>query len=272
MTAAILFDASRCSACRACQVACKQWNDLEAEITRSTGSYQSPPRLSGRTWLTMRFREVERNGDVVDWAFGRWSCMHCLHPACVSACPVGALYKTPEGPVLWDPERCIGCRYCMTACPFDVPTFEWDKGLFEGARIRKCTFCVDRLGAGLKPACVKSCPTGALEFGDRDQLIARAEERISGQPTRYVQHVYGKNEVGGTSVLYISHLPFEALGLPSLGSTPIQERAEDAMFATPWVATGLVAGLAGIAWVIRRREQMARRKGHTPGKGDREAA
>jgi len=268
---AILFDAFKCTGCRGCQVACKQWNDLEAEITRNTGSYQNPPRLSAKTWLTMRFNEIERNGDGVAWAFGRWACMHCVHPACVSACPVGALYKTPEGPVLWDKERCIGCRYCMIACPFEIPTFEWEKGLFDGARILKCTFCADRLGAGIQPACVHTCPSGALKFGDRDELIAEAEARIRSQPDRYLQHVYGKDETGGTSLLYISHVPFEDLGLPTLGTTPIQDRAEDSMFATPWAIIGLVASLSGIAWVVRRREEMIRRKGQSTEQGDREA-
>jgi formate dehydrogenase iron-sulfur subunit len=257
---AILFDAFKCTGCRGCQVACKQWNDLEAEETHNTGSYQNPPRLSAQTWLLMRFNEVERNGDELAWAFGRWACMHCVHPACVSACPVAALYKTPEGPVLWDQERCIGCRYCMIACPFEVPTFEWDKGLFEGARIQKCNLCADRVGSGLPPACVQTCPTGALKFGDRDELIAEAEERIRSQPDRYIQHVYGKDETGGTSVLYISHVPFAELGLPTLGDSPIQGRAEDAMFATPWAALGLVAALSGVAWVVRRREEMKRKK------------
>ena len=190
MTYAMLFDASKCTACRGCQVACKQWNDLPGEVTKNTGSYQNPPRLSADTWLVMEFHEVE-NGDGLKWGFRRTACMHCLEPACVSACPVGALHKTDEGPVHYDDDRCIGCRYCMLACPFDVPTFTWDKGLMEGAVIRKCNFCVDRLGSGLEPACAKTCPPGALVFGERDELIAEAHARIDAEPAKYVPHVYG---------------------------------------------------------------------------------
>ena len=135
---AILFDAFRCTGCRGCQVACKQWNDLPGEATHNTGSYQNPPRVSADTWLLMEFREVE-NGDGLKWAFRRQACMHCLHPACVSACPVGALYKTDEGPVLYDDGRCIGCRYCMLACPFEIPTFSGTRACLKGQRSGSAT-------------------------------------------------------------------------------------------------------------------------------------
>jgi formate dehydrogenase iron-sulfur subunit len=239
---AILFDAFRCTGCRGCQVACKQWWGLPAEVTHNTGSYQNPPRVSANTWLLMEFRDA---------------CMHCVHPACVSACPVGALYKTDEGPVLYHSDRCIGCRYCMIACPFDVPTFQWNKGLFEGPVIKKCTFCPDRLSAGLDPACVHTCPTRALEFGERDELIAEAEARIREHPERYVDHVYGKEEAGGTSLLYIGPVRFEELGMPQLGSEPIQEKTEGIMTkATPAVLVGMLVGLSGIYWVVKRRQEM----------------
>ncbi|MGQ9572116.1 MAG: 4Fe-4S dicluster domain-containing protein [Dehalococcoidia bacterium] len=254
---AILYDAFRCTGCRGCQVACKQWNDLPAEVTRNTGSYQNPPRVSADTWLIMEFREVEDGDGPGRWAFRRYACMHCLHPACVSACPVGALYKTDEGPVLYHADRCIGCRYCMLACPFNVPTFQWGKGLFEGAEIKKCTFCIDRLSAGLEPACVHTCPAAALMFGDREELLAVAEARIREHPERYVNHVYGKDEAGGTSLLYIGPVRFEELGMPEVGSAPIQEDAEALMTkATPAVLVGMLVGLSGIYWVVKRRQEM----------------
>jgi formate dehydrogenase iron-sulfur subunit len=269
---AILFDAFRCTGCRGCQVACKQWNDLPAEVTHNTGSYQNPPRASADTWLVMQFREVE-NGDGLAWAFGRHACMHCVHPACVSACPVGALYKTDEGPVLYRDDRCIGCRYCMLACPFEIPTFQWGDGLFEGAEIKKCTFCIDRLSAGMEPACVHTCPSGALMYGERDELIAVAEGRIREHPERYVDHVYGKDEAGGTSLLYISPVPFEDLGMPQLGSKPIQEDAEDIMTkATPSVLVGMLIGLGGIYWVVKRRQKMMGKNGGSGSQVDREAS
>jgi len=263
---AILFDAFKCTGCRGCQVACKQWWDLPAEVTHNTGSYQNPPRVSANTWLLMEFREVDDGDGGGRWAFRRYACMHCLHPACVSACPVGALHKTEEGPVLYHADRCIGCRYCMIACPFDVPTFQWNKGLFEGAVIQKCRFCSDRISAGLEPACVHTCPTGALEFGERDELIAVAEARIAEarireHPERYVDHVYGKEEAGGTSLLYIGPVPFEDLGMPQLGPEPIQEKTEGIMTkATPTVLVGMLVGLSGIYWVVKRRQEMMGKK------------
>ena len=271
MTVAMLFDASKCTGCRGCQVACKQWNDLPGEVTHNTGSYQNPQRLSADTWLLMEFHEVE-TGDGLKWGFRRRACMHCLEPACVSACPVGALQKTEEGPVVWHGDRCIGCRYCMLACPFDVPTFTWDRGLLEGALIRKCQFCVDRLGSGLEPACAKTCPTGALLFGERGDLIAEAHARIDAEPAKYVPHVYGEEEVGGTSILYLSHVPFEELGLLPLGNEPVQKRSEDLMTkATPSVLVGMLVGLGGLYWVVKRRNRMMAKK-TSDTREDREAS
>jgi formate dehydrogenase iron-sulfur subunit len=262
MAKAILFDGSRCTGCRACQVACKQWNDLPAEDTQSEGRYQNPLRVSPDTWLVMEFREIESSDGRVALSFRRKACMHCLEPACVSACPVGALYKTDEGPVLYHENRCIGCRYCMLACPFDVPTFQWDRGVIEGPEIKKCTFCIDRLSAGMEPACVHTCPTEALMFGERDELIAEAEARIEKHPEKYVDHVYGKDEAGGTSLLYISPVPFEELGLPKLRPEPIQKDAEQLMhIATPAVLVGMLAGLSGLYWVVRRRQEMMGKNG-----------
>jgi len=257
MSHSILFDATLCTGCRGCQVACKQWNDLDATETTNTGSYQNPPRLSAKTWLIMKYSEVEQAGNA-QFVFGRHACMHCKHPACATACPLKALHKTEEGPVLYRADRCFGCRYCMLACPFEIPTFEWDQGMFAGPWIRKCTMCADRLSAGREPACVQTCPTGALKYGQRDELLTYAHQRIQKYPDKYVQYVYGEKEVGGTSVLYISHVPFEQLGLPAnLQHEPISRFAEDAMFSTPIAAVGLAAGLTGFYWIVRRRQKMA---------------
>ena len=155
MTKAMLIDTTLCTACRGCQIACKQWNDLPAEKTVNQGTYQNPFRLSAYTWTLVQMREVEYQGKFF-WSFLKRQCMHCLHPACVSACPVGAMHQTPEGLVLYNDARCIGCRYCMTACPFRMPRFEWDLPL---GHVRKCTFCADRRAEGLEPACVKTCPS-----------------------------------------------------------------------------------------------------------------
>ncbi|MGQ9682896.1 MAG: 4Fe-4S dicluster domain-containing protein [Anaerolineae bacterium] len=275
MTKAMLIDATLCTACRGCQVACKQWNDLPGEKTTNIGSYQNPLRLSAYTWTHIQMREVEMEGKL-HWTFLKRQCMHCLHPACVSACPVGAMQQTPEGIVRYNDERCIGCRYCMTACPFRIPRFEWDKPL---GHIRKCHFCFDRRASGQIPACVKTCPSGALAFGERDELIAAAEARLRARPDKYVQHIYGKEEGGGTHVLILAGVPFEYLGLPTLGTQPVavprqalapfeymgqpvmgkepvtQLNDELAHYGTPAIAVGVAAILAGMQWYSKRRLQ-----------------
>jgi formate dehydrogenase iron-sulfur subunit len=155
----------------------------------------------------------------------------------------------------------------MLACPFEVPTFEWDQNEVQGPWIRKCTFCYDRLQNGREPACAQTCPTGALKYGQREDLLAYAKDRIAKYPDIYQQHVYGEEEAGGTSILYISHVPFEHLGLPTkLGNKPIAARAEDAMFATPIAAAGLAVGLTGFYWIMKRRREMAQKSGK--GSGD----
>jgi len=176
--------------------------------------------------------------------------MHCAAPDCLSACPVGAYTKRDDGPVLYNSKKCIGCRYCMNACPFGVPHFDYDKGLVEGAFIDKCTMCPQRIDNGLEPACVATCPTDALVFGERADLLKEAHARIQAHPGRYIDHVYGETENGGTSYLILSHVPFAELGLPDLGPEPVRDVSEKVMeftipFALGWgaVLTGLAAGV-----------------------------
>ena len=246
---AMLYDASMCIGCRACQMACKRDNGLPTE-TGSDELYESPRELSASTWTLVQAAEVEQTGEQ---SFVKRQCMHCLHPACVSACPVGALRQTDYGAVVYKAERCIGCRYCMVACPFSIPKFQWDKSL---PYIQKCDMCVDRLEQGLQPARVDACPTGALRFGDRDSLIAEAERRISNQPDRYVDHIYGKDELGGTSVLYLSSIPFEELGFPTLDSEPVTELSEAvATYGTPGVAFSVAGLLGGLYYWFSKHER-----------------
>ena len=256
MSKAVLYDATKCIGCRACQVACKQWNELPGEITTNQGTYENPLKLSANTFTKIRFTEVEDNGKF-HFVFNKVQCMHCEHPACVAACPVGALQKTPDGPVVYDDNKCFGCRYCMVACPFGIPTFEWDKPL---PWIRKCTFCADRQSSGLKPACVTACLTGALKFGEREELLTEARERITTSPDKYVDYIYGEKEVGGTSWLYLSPVPFEKLGLPTLGSEPVTLDAERAMGAVPPVLFSVAAAMAGVYWLVKRRERMSQER------------
>jgi formate dehydrogenase iron-sulfur subunit len=209
--------------------------------------------MSAYTFTKIHFTEVEDNGKF-QWVFNKLQCMHCEHPACVQACIVGALVKTADGPVTYDEGKCIGCRYCMVACPFGIPNFEWDKPI---PWIRKCTFCADRQSEGLKPACVTTCPTGALKFGEREGLITEASERIAAEPGKYVDHIYGEKEVGGTSWMYLSPVPFETLGFPNLSSEAVIVNAERAMGAVPPVLLGVAAAMSGIYWLTKRRQRIS---------------
>lgn len=258
----LLIDETRCTGCRGCQIACKQWNGLGAMTTHNAGSYTNPPSLNADTRLLIDYKEVEVNGEL-KWSFLNRRCMHCEEPACASACPVGALKKHSDGPVLWNEDRCIGCRYCMVACPFGVPTFTWDAGLGQGTKIRKCDLCVDRISNGLEPACVKACPSGTLSFGDRDEMIDVAQDKLAKHPEKYYsdQGIYGLNEGGGTTVLYISHVPFQEMGLPKLGDQPAGHVSETIMKSTPFVAVGWASILAGTWWIMRRRNEMMTKSG-----------
>ncbi len=251
-----LVDSTKCTGCRGCMVACKQWNELPAVKTHffEGEGYQNPKELSGDTYILMTYHEiVDPKSGKLTWAFGRHACMHCTDPGCASACPVAALKKSPEGPVTYDPGVCLGCRYCMIACPWDIPKFQWHKALPE---IRKCTLCSDRVAEGLTPACMKACPTGALLFGDRDHLLAEAKRRIKESPTQYVDHIYGEKEAGGTSLLYISNVPFKNLKLREVDSEPRPHLTHGAMSAIPAVIVGLSVVLGGTYAIVRRRGEV----------------
>lgn len=249
-----MIDSTRCIGCRGCQVACKEWNNLPGEKTSffAGSGYQNPRDLSANTWTLITYNEVEVKGRF-NWVFAKRQCFHCLDPACASACLVGALKKTADGPVSYDAGLCLGCRYCQLACPFLVPRFEWDKAI---PQITKCTLCADRISQGLEPACAKACPTDAIVFGNREDLIAEAEKRIRLSPQTYVRHIYGRDEAGGTCVLHISDVPFEQLGFKT--DVPRQSPhaySKPAMRAIPFALTGLGVGLGAISWVINRRMQ-----------------
>ncbi len=228
---AFLFDASRCIDCRACMIACSGENKIDMNKTRIW--------VAG-AGLVGEYPKLKRASLV-------YHCMHCDDPDCLSACPVGAYNKREDGPVLYDKDKCIGCRYCMNACPFGVPHFDYDKGLIDGAFIDKCTMCPQRIDNGLEPACVATCPTDALAFGERADLLKEAHDRITAHPDRYVNHVYGETENGGTSYLIISHVPFAELGLPNLGSTPVRDVSEAVIELTVPAALGVGAVLTGLS-------------------------
>lgn len=254
---ALLIDLPRCTGCRGCQVACKQEYKRPAEETTFFGGpgYQNPADLSKDTWCLVTYNEVQVNGRF-EWVFGKKQCMHCLEPACVSACPVSTLEKVKDengnalGPVVYHKHKCLGCRYCMLACPFLVPRFEFDTW---NPYITKCRMCFERQQEGEIPACAKACPTGAITFGDRDELLREAWRRIKTDPSKYVHHVYGEQEAGGTCVLHISGVPFEEVGyITDISHKALAGNTETAMGAIPAVMLGLTF-LLGATYRLRNR-------------------
>jgi formate dehydrogenase iron-sulfur subunit len=240
MKAAILTDTTKCIGCNECVIACKRVNHLPPDAPRR---WDRSDGLSARNWTSL----VEGPGRT----FARKQCRHCLEPACVSACPVGALSKTPLGAVVYDSAKCMGCRYCMMACPYGIPRYDWAQAV---PYVRKCILCYERIREGGRPACTEACPVQATVFGDRDALVAEAHRRIQASPNRYVNRVWGEHELGGTSVLYISDVDLSFLASGAGGeATPRPETTVLAMHAVPFAFTGVVALMAGSSWIIGRR-------------------
>ncbi len=251
---AILFDSSRCSGCKACQVACKTWNSLPSPLEKNSqewnGSLQCPPDLGSNTRLIITFNEGDNGKKYgVNWAFGRRSCMHCTNAACVNVCPSGCLYHDEYGMVTYDAEKCIGCQYCRSACPFDVPRHKGSDDILGGSVvINKCTGCPDRIAHGRKPACVTTCQPGALDFGDRDDMIAIAEERVALLHKKGFDkaRVYGKDEMDGCHVIYVLKYGIEQYELPENPKIMGTVNASSKVMK-PLTALGFVAVIAGLA-------------------------
>ncbi len=210
-----LIDVSKCTGCRGCQLACKQWNQLPARQTVNLGGYQNPPDLQWNTWTLIRFQEVTDRDGRLKWLFRKDGCMHCTDAACVKVCPSGALHYTEFGTVGLHREKCIGCKECVAACPFEVP--RWNPAT---DRITKCDLCYTRLKADQKPACVLSCPTGALQIGEKDAMIKAAYQRVA--KLGGDANVYGDKFVEGTHVLYVlEEKPSVYDRLPERPSVPL---------------------------------------------------
>jgi len=267
---AILYDATRCTACRGCQSACKQWNENDAIIptkgngvkSKNWGSYENPKDLSPNTWLKITFNEVEHYGEV-DWLFNRRSCMHCGKPACVKVCPNGTLYIDPiYGFVGLNKDTCTGCGYCVEFCPFDVPRLE-GSSILGKTKSSKCVACMqpglNRLDAGYEPACVKTCPTDALLFDDRDKLITIAKEKVAVLKTKGFTNatLYGEKEMGGLHVMYVLNDTPDKYGLPVDPRFPDTAIVwQDVIQPIGWAVGGLtILGLA-LNYIIAREAKM----------------
>jgi formate dehydrogenase beta subunit len=246
----MLFDSTRCIGCQACVVACAEVNGLTPDTRLSGGIWQMPIDLNSHTKNIIKLYEDGDGGS----SFVKRQCMHCIDPACVAACPFEALHKIEKGVVAWNSSACIGCRYCEVACPFEVPKFEWDH---TNPKIVKCEFCHDqRLAKGEDPACTTVCPTAAVVFGTRTGLLAEAHQRLADTPAAYAeQRVYGETEAGGTQVLYLAHVPFAKLGLPTLApdARPGEELRFQAMLYKWLLFPLMLWGM--ITVVVRRRWQ-----------------
>jgi formate dehydrogenase iron-sulfur subunit len=248
----ILTDLTKCIGCEACVWACKEINDLPRGEKAKT--------LDAYTWTV-----IERHGPVNV----RRQCMHCIDPACASACPVGAIERQPDGAVWYHVDRCFGCRYCLIACPFQIPKYQWDKAT---PLMQKCILCFrKRLEQGKQPACTEACPTGATIFGEREELLNIASRRILDNPGRYVNHIFGQYEAGGTSVLYLSHVPFEQLGFKvDVQHNPYPKLTWEVLEKLPTVVTTGGVLLAGIWWITKRRKDVAHEEGEQHKQSDKD--
>jgi Fe-S-cluster-containing dehydrogenase component len=233
----ILVDTTRCIGCRACEVACGEEHDLLVPDVLNDGALEKHRKTSVEQWTIVNKYETDK-GDI----FVKRQCMHCYQAACATACPTEAMLKTDDGPVIWRGNKCIGCRYCMVSCPFEMPKFEYGEW---NPKIQKCTMCFERLEEGLKPACVEACPTDALMFGTRVKNLEIARHRIYSHPDEYVHHIYGENEVGGTGYIYLSAVPFDQIRT-DLGTTPYPEYTKDFLYTVPMVLFGAPAFLLGL--------------------------
>ena len=247
---AILFDTSRCTGCKGCQVACKCWNDLPSPIGLNenvfSGSYQNPADIDGHTRLIMTFSEEEGGSKGIQWAFGRRSCQHCSDAPCASVCPAGCLVKNEDtGFVEVNQDKCIACQYCSTACPFDVPRYDGVQGT-----VNKCTGCPDRIENGLAPACVTTCQPEALRFGDRDEMVAVAEEQLQRLKDNGYDDacIYGADEMGGLHVISVLKYGIEAHGYVENPQVSPVTTLTNIMKPVTGVVTGVaVVGFAAMA-------------------------
>jgi formate dehydrogenase iron-sulfur subunit len=247
MKIAMLNDVTKCMACRGCQTACKQWNQLPAQETKFTGSYENPPSLSPITWTRIMFREHMDEGKA-RWLFAKMHCMHCQDAPCVDVCPSGAMHKTAKGTVKVDAEKCIACNYCVANCPFLVAQYDKSLGV-----ARKCTFCYDRVENGMKPACAATCPTDSIVYGERNEILRMAEQRVAALKAKGVSkaRIYGRDEMGGMAMVYVLADCPSAYGLPDNPQPPVGATLWGNMFKP--FRTLAIVGAVAVGFVINRR-------------------
>ena len=255
----VLVDTTVCIGCRSCEYACRTAHGLPSPPleTYEDKTVFNEMRRPDSSALTV-VNQYPNPAKVELPFYVKVQCMHCDHPACVSACIVGAFSKQENGSVIWDSDKCIGCRYCMTACPFQIPSFEYEKALQP--EIRKCDFCFTRTEQNNIPACVEACPVEALTFGPREEVVRIARQRLNTYGERYVKYIYGEYEAGGTGWLYLAGRDFADLKFPKLGVTPapgVSEAIQHGIFAYFIPPVALYAILGAIMWMTRSRKEGA---------------
>lgn len=246
----LLYDATLCIGCKTCVVKCQEANHLEPDTKGIDAKYDAPLSLSANAKTVIKLYRDDQAGDT---SFMKAQCMHCVDPACVSACMIGALTKDKKsGIVSYNVDYCVGCRYCEIACPFNVPKFQWASNT---PQIVKCELCRERLGEGKEPACTEVCPRHAVIYGKRSELMLEAKRRIAAEPDKYQPKVYGETEAGGTQCLYISHVPFDKLGLPSLDDRPAPQLARGIQHTLykGFIAPVALYGALGLVMLRNRR-------------------
>jgi formate dehydrogenase iron-sulfur subunit len=264
-----LTDLTRCVGCRSCEEACNKVNHLPKpeKPFDDEAVFEEKRRPTQYAFTVVNRYDNPKDKDKP--VYRKIQCNHCKEPACATACPIHAYTKTPEGAVLNNPDLCFGCRYCMIACPFYVPAYDYDSALKP--KIVKCILCYDRIKKGGMPACAEACPTGTITFGKREELLKIARERIMKNPGKYIDHIYGEQEVGGTNWLYISGVPFEQVGFPSnLQTAPLVENTKGFLASVPLVFTVWPALFAMCYAAVRHRDDIEKERSHSEKKEEGE--
>jgi formate dehydrogenase iron-sulfur subunit len=241
----VLTDTTRCIGCRACEVGCGQANGMLVPDVQKDKALERVRETSVTQWTVVNRYETSRGA-----VFAKRQCFHCWQPACASACLTNAMLKTKSGPVIWREDKCMGCRYCMVSCPFNIPKFEYDS---TNPKVQKCILCHGRTLEGKKPACVEACPTDALMYGKKRELMEIARNRIYNHPDQYHPEVYGEHVAGGTGWLYLASVPFGEIGLPTnLGTTPFPEYTREFLYSVPMIELLWPTALLALNYLTRR--------------------